>query len=307
MRLFCQRPDLAVSMVGGLQLTAFMNKLPDRTLFRRDYPQLLSALGQLTPSCLHVRGHPEALGRSCIAIVGSRDATDEAAAFAERLGQAAADVGLCVVSGAARGIDTAAHGGALKNGGTSVAVLGRPLDEAVPYRTRAMFKVLIEQGGCLVSERPAHSGFHPSHYVQRNRIIAGLAEVTVVVSAQIQSGALSTASWARQFGRAIWAVPAGPWEIRAQGTNYLLAKGARQISSIQAFREALAEHFGVEVPATIHESDRMLAYLRRSPCDVQQITLALGAERQRVLSELLRYEVAGRVRRLHDGRYAYVH
>ncbi len=247
------------------------------------------------------------MGRPCIAIVGSRDATEEAKAFAERLGQAAADVGLCVVSGAARGIDTAAHGGALKNGGTSIAVLGRPLDEAVPYRTRAMFKVLIEQGGCLVSERPAHSGFHPSHYVQRNRIIAGLAEVTVVVSAKVQSGALSTANWARQFGRPIWAVPAGPWEVRAQGTNHLLAKGARQISSVQGFREALAEQFGVEVPTPINEEDRMLACLRRAPCDVQQITLALGAERQRVLSELLRHEVAGRVRRLHDGRYAYVH
>ena len=268
-----------------------------------DFPRQLQ-LGGETPVEIFVKGSRALLAERSIAIVGSREATPEALWFAECLGRAAGRAGLVVVSGAARGIDTAVHAGAVAVGGRAIAVLGRPFDAAVPERTRALLSEMLAKNGAIVTERPLTTGFHRVHYIQRNRIIAGLAEVTLVVSAKQRSGALSTAAWARQFRRELWAVPGAPWEVRAHGSNQLIAEGARAIGTLQSFDTAIAAHFGVQVAAALSPEGRLLTRLAKGPCSQDELGQALKQNPASLASELIAHQLEGRIVRTQDGRYA---
>jgi DNA processing protein len=267
-----------------------------------EFPMRLR-VGAHTPKQLFVKGSLALLGARSIAIVGSREATPEAIWFAECLGRSAGRAGLVVVSGAARGIDTAVHGGAVAVGGRAIAVLGRPLDAPVPQRTRALLHEAIDIGGAVVSERPQGTGFHRVHYIQRNRIIAGLAEVTLVVSAKERSGALSTALWAQRFSRELWAVPGAPWEVRAAGSNQLIVDGARPIPTLQAFEEAIHAHFGVAVGARSVRAG-LLACLVNGPRSQDELGRALQQDPATLAHELIGHQLEGRICRTQDGRYA---
>jgi DNA processing protein len=182
------------------------------------YPRRLEDLAD-SPEQLFVRGQLRPVERS-VAIVGSRAASGNGVATAARLARELAAAGLAVVSGGAIGIDAAAHRGALEAGGITIAVLGCGLDIAYPARNRRLFAAICASGGALVS--PYAMGVPPRgyHFVRRNRIIAGLADVVVVVEAGLASGALHTAMAARQYGRVLCATPHTP------GCEQLIAEGA---------------------------------------------------------------------------------
>ena len=268
-----------------------------------DFPARLR-LERHTPAELFVKGSRAVLSSRSIAIVGSREATPEALWFAECLGRAAGRAGLVVVSGAARGIDTAVHGGTVAVGGRAIAVLGRPFDAPVPERTRALLQDVLDKSGAVVSERALASGFHRVHYIQRNRIIAGLAEVTLVVSAKQRSGALSTAAWARAFKRELWAVPGSPWEVRAAGSNQLLATGARPIATLQAFEAAIEGYFGVDASASQTPEGQLLTRLAQGPCSQDELAEELRQNPASLASELITHQLEGRIVRTQDGKYA---
>ncbi len=167
----------------------------------------------------------------CVAIVGTRAPTRYGIRIARALASELADAGICVVSGMARGIDAAAHWSALEAGGKSIGVLGTSVDIPYPAANRPLYDRLARDG-LLVSEFATGKPAFPGCFPRRNRIIAGLSKVTIVVEAGHKSGALNTATHAIELGRPVAAVPGNIDCPQAAGSNQLLRDGAHLISSI---------------------------------------------------------------------------
>ena len=195
------------------------------------YPPLLAQLHD-PPTQLFVRGDPEVLPRSAVAVVGARSCSPYGAQVARDLARELASAGVVVVSGLARGIDGEAHRGALEAGGATVAVLGCGVDRDYP-RSHAELAHRIRQSGAIVSEYPPGVEPAPWRFPARNRIIAGLCNATVVVEARERSGALITADFALELGRDVFAVPGEITAALSAGTNDLLRQGAAPLLSAQ--------------------------------------------------------------------------
>lgn len=194
------------------------------------YPECLLQLPDAPPT-LWARGDLTLLARPCVAIVGTRQATAYGERVARELARALAAAGATVISGLARGIDGAAHRGALDAGGATVAVLGTGLDVAYPKGNARLQQIIGEQG-LLLSELEPTNAAHRGSFPKRNRIIAALARVTIVAEAGAKSGALITASHALELGRIVAAVP-GPIDVpQATGSNELLRDGAVVVAGV---------------------------------------------------------------------------
>ncbi|WP_426957343.1 DNA-processing protein DprA [Muricoccus radiodurans] len=187
------------------------------------YPPLLALLDD-APPVLAVIGDPTLLTARQVAIVGARNASAGGRRIAEDLAEALAEQEVTITSGLARGVDAAAHEGALRRGAT-VAVLPGGLDVAYPPENRDL-QDRIAEGGALVAEAPLGTAPLARHFPKRNRIVAGLSLGVVVVEAALRSGTLITARLAAEAGREIYAVPGSPLDPRCQGSNDLLRQGA---------------------------------------------------------------------------------
>lgn len=201
-----------------------------------DYPRPLAALED-APPLLAVAGAVHLLHRHAVGVVGARNASLNGRRLATRLARDLADAGLVVVSGLARGIDAAAHAGAL-DGGTVAAIAGG-LDVVYPPENAALWDA-VRARGALVGESPP--GTHPTarHFPRRNRLIAGLSLGVVVVEAAPRSGSLITARLASEAGREVFAVPGSPLDPRAQGCNRLIRDGAVLVEGAADVIEGLA-------------------------------------------------------------------
>ena len=190
------------------------------------YPPALTALDS---PVLYVRGRlPEIPG---VAIVGTRQPTDEARAFTRMLATALVHEGIAIWSGGAAGIDAAAHEAALDAGGITVLVAGGGLDRPYPPQHRSLFERVVARGGALVARVPDGTPPMAPWFLQRNEVLAALTAGTVVVQAGLVSGARSTAAAARRLGRPLCVVPHTPWDERGRGCAYELARGAQAICS----------------------------------------------------------------------------
>ena len=199
------------------------------TLLDAEYPRRLYETGS-APPLLYLRGTVP-VWDPALAVVGSRRATRSGLKAAEDLSAAAAGVGLLVVSGLARGIDTAAHRGALTGGGPTVAVLGCGVDLLYPPENRTLAEQIVANG-CLLSEFPLSTPPLAEHFPRRNRIISGLSRGVLVVEAAPQSGSLITARYALDQGREVMAVP-GPINVPScRGSNGLIKQGAVLVDSL---------------------------------------------------------------------------
>ena len=184
------------------------------------------------PPEIHVSGDPQGLLVPGVAIVGTRRATVRGMAFARALAAALANHGFTIVSGLARGVDAAAHRGALDVGGATVAVLGTGIDRTYPQEHEDLRRDLEERGCCL-SEFPPGTPPRKHHFPLRNRLLAGLVQGVVVVEAPRPSGALVTAYAALDYDREVFAVP-GPVELNSsRGCHHLLREGAHLVESVQ--------------------------------------------------------------------------
>lgn len=285
------------------------------TLGSAAYPPMLLHL-PLPPPVLYVRGElPEA---PAIAMVGARRASPYGLEVADLLSRGLAAEGLTVVSGFARGVDAAAHRGALAAGGATVAVLGCGIDVAYP-RAHRRLAAETAAAGALVSELPCGTQPRPWHFPVRNRIIAALALGTVVVEAAVRSGSLITARHAMELGRDVLAVPGRIFDERAMGPNSLIADGAvvvrhpRDAVRALAWPSARLGIGGEEESAERAEGagDRpepppdlparqcaVLAELdRSSPRSGEELARATGLALDAVLAALLELELACRARR----------
>jgi len=263
-----------------------------------DYPAALLDLPD-PPRVLYALGRLPAPART-IAIVGSRAASPYGAAMALRLAADLAGLGYGIVSGLARGIDAAAHRGALEAGGASFAVLPGGLEEITPRHHRDLAEQLCARGG-LCSERAAGPPPGPGGFVKRNRLIAALGAATVVVEAAERSGALSTAAAARRLGRPLLAVPGDADRPTARGTLGLLRRGAALCDCAGDVVAGLA----VNARAADSEPDpapeaRLAAALEREPRGAEQLAAAAGLALEEALATLLRLEWAG-VAAVHPG------
>jgi DNA processing protein len=177
------------------------------------------------PMVLFARGDPSVVDRPCVALVGTRRCTATGREVARELGEELADAGVCVLSGLAMGIDGAAHEGALRAGGPLAGVVGSGLDVVYPRSHRDLWESVATRG-LLVSEYPLGTWPDRWHFPARNRILAGLADVVVVVESRAAGGSMHTVESAIERGRTVMAVPGSVRNPAAAGTNALLAAGA---------------------------------------------------------------------------------
>lgn len=254
-----------------------------------------------------------------VAVVGTRHPTRQARAFARRLGYDLAAAGRLVVSGGAEGIDSEAHMGALEAGGLTAAVMGTPLCRPYPVANTELFCRIIERG-CALSEVFEDAAMYPSRFLERNRLIAALASVVIVVQAPLTSGALSTAAEARQLGRPVLVVPYAPWEERGAGGLGLLAAGAgvcrdsRDVLSLAAAspeeRPAQASKTTSRRPNKVQEiqgldDDERAVYgaLRGAPRAADELCEATGLPAPRVQRALLMLLLSRAIQEHGSGRY----
>jgi DNA processing protein len=241
-------------------------------------------------------------GARAIAVVGPRAASPLALAFARALAADLASAGVTIVSGLARGVDTAAHKGALDAGGRTVAVLGSGLDRLYPKENAPLAQAIACEGA-VVSEFPPGTEPHKHHFPRRNRTIAGWSRGVVVVEAGERSGALITARCALESGREVMAVPGHPSDPAYAGTNALLRDGAVLVRDAS---DVLAE-IGIERPDTPPAPtprDEVLSALRRGvPASLEELAGRVACPVSQLLARLTELELSGGVRRVSGGLF----
>jgi DNA processing protein len=284
-----------------------------------DYPAGLRAIPD-PPPVLAVLGDLAALHGPAVAIVGARNASTNGCRFAKALAAELAAAGLVVVSGLARGIDTAAHEGALAAGGRTVAVIASGVDVPYPPENEPLARRIAQQGS-VVSERPLGAAPQARHFPRRNRIIAGLALGVVVVEAAPGSGSLITARLAAEQGREVMAVPGSPMDPRHQGTNALLRDGASLVQGAVDVLELLRPLMGpprrppmprpqarpgVVPPSAPADAlpERLVERLGPEPVALDDLVRDSGASVAAVQDALLELELAGRLERHPGNRVA---
>ena len=277
-----------------------------------EYPPLLAEL-ETAPPALIVKGHRHLLARTAIAMVGARNASAAACRFARQLAQGLGEAGAVVVSGLARGIDSAAHDGSLASG--TIGVIAGGIDITYPPENEAR-QAAVTQQGLLIAEQPPGTEPRARHFPYRNRIIAGLSHGTVVVEAAPRSGSLITARYAAEFGREVMAVPGSPLDPRAQGCNLLIREGATLVQNAADVMEAIRPlHLGplaqprnpygdAPPPADAEEAERRTVTDLLGPVavPVDEIVRQSGLPPATVQTVLLEMELAGRLERHAGGK-----
>ncbi|MBI4355727.1 MAG: DNA-protecting protein DprA [Candidatus Omnitrophica bacterium] len=289
------------------------------TLDDAGYPSRLKTITD-PPMVLYVRGTLLPEDGAAIAIVGAREASLYGQETAERFAHDLAQRGVTIVSGLARGIDAAAHRGALTAGGRTIGVLGSGLARLYPEEHRDLAKRIAEQGAVL-SEFPLEAGPRREYFPRRNRVISGLSLGVVVVEAGQKSGALITADCALEQGREVFAVPGKVDAVTARGTNNLIKQGAKLVESA----EDILEEFGIEAEQTRkadhentkgHETTKLaelteaqskiVEVLSGEPRYLDEITRSAELPVYQVSSELVDLEMRHLVKQLPGKRYVRV-
>lgn len=282
-----------------------------------DYPALLGAAPWATP--LWIRGRVIATDTLAVAVVGSRRATGYGVEVAEGLAYDLAVRGVTIVSGMARGIDTAAHRGALAAGGRTLAVLGCGIDRVYPPENRELARE-IEARGAVVSQFPPGTPPLPGHFPARNRTLAGLALGVVVVEAGERSGALITAGHAADLGREVFAVPGKITSGTSRGAHGLIRDGATLVQSWSEVAQELPEPYRSAVcrapipgtpapgsptrPASGSEKGRLLEMLSTDePQHIERLIARSGVDAARTSAVLTALELEGWARQLGGQRW----
>lgn len=220
------------------------------------YPPMLREIAD-PPITLYVRGDWQAcFEQPCVAVIGSRMCSTYGQNASEMLARDLASRGICIVSGLARGIDSAAHRGAIKAGGRTVAVIGTGLDSIYPKENAKLVEEIVASGGAVVSQFPLGTPPIKENFPYRNRIISGLSMGVLVVEASERSGSLITARLATEQGREVLAVPGNITSRNSFGTNYLIKAGAKLVQQWQDVVAELPSHVAAAIlPPKIDRSD----------------------------------------------------
>jgi len=296
----------ALTELGGRLIASIEPEFPTGLAVLDPPPPIVSVLGRL-----------DVLQREMVAIVGARNASALGIKFATQLARDLGEAGLVVASGLARGIDHAAHTGALESG--TVAVVAGGIDVIYPPENAGLYAKIAKQGA-VIAELPLHTAPLARHFPRRNRLISGLARGVVVVEAAERSGSLITASYALEQGREVFAVPGSPLDPRARGSNRLIREGATLTETAEDVLAALRPMLGnafretvmPAVPAPASEppsADAMRALVEEklgpAPVEIDELVRQCGVPAADVLTILLELELAGRVQRHPGNRIAW--
>jgi DNA processing protein len=272
------------------------------TLADPDYPQQLLQIPD-PPVLLYVTGDMRLLGAASLAIVGSRNATQQGVTNAERFARALSEAGLAIVSGLALGIDAAAHRGGLAGGGSTIAVLGCGADVVYPLGNEPLFAQVAENGA-IVSEFPLGAPPSRENFPRRNRLISGLSRGCLVVEAALASGSLITARLASEQGREVFAIPGSIHSPLSKGCHALIKQGAKLVESAQDVLEELGFKPG---SSSIHNSSGvpsgLLLHMGYDPCTIDTLIQRTGLTAEVISAMLLTLELEGKVSSLPGGVY----
>ena len=276
------------------------------------YPPLLAEL-ETAPPALIVKGHVSLLDKPAVAMVGARNASAAACRFARQLARSLGETGTVLVSGLARGIDSAVHDGSLESG--TIAVVAGGIDIFYPPENEDRQRSIAERG-LLIAEQAPGTEPRARHFPYRNRIIAGLAHGVVVVEAAPRSGSLITARCAAEAGREVMAVPGSPLDPRAQGCNQLIRDGATLVQNaedvleaiapgqIRPFRERERPYVAPALDADADERhrDTITGLLNVTPVPIDEVIRQSDLPAPVVQTVLLELELAGRLERHAGGK-----
>lgn len=318
-------PDLVRRGEGGLSLLAdeasiarelqFVQKFGGRHIFLGDpeYPSLLSHLDN-APPVMCIKGDLGLLNRVAISLVGARNASAGACQFARQLAYDLGQMEFPIVSGLARGIDTAAHAGSIDSG--TIAVIAGGIDVVYPPENRALQEAISDRG-LLIAEQPPGTEPRARHFPYRNRIIAGISAGTVVVEAAPKSGSLITARLAAEAGREVMAIPGSPLDPRSRGCNQLIREGATLVQNADEIAElvrpldnrmrAAPALFVPVEPATIAEETNderraVIDLMGMTYVSVDELVRQSGSSQANVQMVLLEMELAGKLERGAGGK-----
>jgi DNA processing protein len=296
---------------------AALRKAGARYLFhdQPDYPALLAELDS-APPIVTCRGRLALASEPCVALVGARNASAAAVKLARDFGAALAEAGFTVVSGLARGIDGAAHEGALgHHARATIGVIASGIDIAYPPQHTAL-QERIAQEALLIAEQPPGTEPRGRHFPSRNRIIAGLALGTLVIEAAPQSGSLITARLAGEAGREVMAIPGSPLDSRSHGCNQLIRDGAVLVQRAEdvlellegfagtprsTFREAAPAYLPADETGDASPAD-LAALLTTAPVGIDELIRQSGEAPAAVQLALLELELGGQLVRHAGGR-----
>ena len=299
--------DIAAEMEAGERIGASLIVLGDA-----DYPDMLAAVDP-PPPLLWALGDASLMARPCIAVVGARIASAGGQRIARGLSQQLGEAGHVVVSGLARGIDAAAHAGALPTG--TVAVLGGGVDDVYPPDNADLYAQIVDRG-CVVSESRIGTRAQAKDFPRRNRIISGLSRGVIVVEAELKSGSLITARLAGEQGRDVFAVPGSPLDPRSQGPNELLRQGAILCEGLEDVERAFNTLRTLREPSPVNPFDgapddveaavieQVAALLSPTPTPRDELARALGLPIGTVAAALLELNLMGRAELLPGGLVA---
>ena len=285
------------------------------TINNPEYPTALKKINEC-PKTLYVR-HKIPKG-PCFAIVGTRRCSAYGKQIALEISADLTNAGFIIVSGMAKGIDTAAHQACLQANGKTIAVLGTGLDKQsiYPQENLKLSKEIINKKGCLMSEYPSGTFGRRANFPQRNRIISGLSLGVLVIEAKMKSGALITARWARQQKKKLFAIPGPIHSLNSQGPNMLIKKGAYLVESANDILKCLKPEFkqfstlmengprpGLGQKIGLEEN-LILQVLKQNPVHIEKIIEQTNLPAQKVLSMLSIMEIKNQITNLGANTFA---
>lgn len=277
------------------------------TLADADYPKALLEIAD-PPPLLYAKGNLALLNKLSIAIVGSRNASVQGEKNAEAFAQGLAEHGLCIVSGLALGIDGAAHRGALKAKGNTIAVVGTGLDMVYPAQHRDLAHQ-IASSGLIISEFPLGTLSKPQNFPRRNRLISGLSLGCLVVEANLKSGSQITARLSAEQGREVFAIPGSIHSPLAKGCHQLIKQGAKLVDSLQDIVEELNLSKAVSTPLaaenspTNQDQQKLLDAMAYDAISIESLVQLTGLTVSTLSSMLTLLELEGRITGLAGGQY----
>lgn len=277
------------------------------TLADADYPKALLEIAD-PPPLLYAKGKLALLNKPSIAIVGSRNASVQGEKNAEAFAQGLAEHGLCIVSGLALGIDGAAHRGALKAKGDTIAVVGTGLDKVYPAQHRDLAHQ-IANSGLIVSEFPLGTLSKPQNFPRRNRLISGLSLGCLVVEANLKSGSQITARLSAEQGREVFAIPGSIHSPLAKGCHQMIKQGAKLVDSLQDIVEELKLRPAISQPTTPENSapsqdqQALLDAMGYDAISIESLVQLTGLTVSALSTMLTLLELEGKITALAGGQY----
>jgi len=264
----------------------------------KEFPIKLKNISK-PPEMLYVLGKQENLSRKGIAIIGSRVCTEEGKNIAKEFAFKLSQMGLCIISGMAKGIDTAAHIGALEAGGETIAVLGAGFNYIFPKENKYLFKEIINKNGTVITEYEENIKTSSEGFIQRNRIVSGLSDAVLVIEAKHRSGTSITAEFAIKQGKTVFCIPHSLNQKEGIGTNRLLQKGAKLVTcpediqkylKLKEIKTSKRERLAINVPK---EYEEIYNQIPNEPINIEEICRKLKKDIKDISYILTMLEIEG--------------